>query len=43
MAFYCLQMLKISVALALTVPAWDECATKFLEHFLSIAAAMRLF
>lgn len=43
MAFYCLQMLKISVALALEVKAWDECATKFLEHFLSIAQAMRRF
>ena len=43
MAFYCLQMLKISVALAIEVKAWDECATKFLEHFLSIAQAMRRF
>ncbi|WP_233533118.1 glucosidase [Antrihabitans sp. YC2-6] len=43
MAFYCLEMLKISVALALEVKAWDECATKFLEHFLSIAQAMRRF
>ncbi|HEY3717732.1 MAG TPA: hypothetical protein VGL39_24660 [Jatrophihabitantaceae bacterium] len=43
MAFYCLQMLKISLELARTVPAWDEVATKFLEHFLGIARAMGRF
>jgi len=43
MAFYCLQMLKISLELARTVPAWDEVATKFLEHFLGIAQAMGRF
>jgi hypothetical protein len=43
MAFYCLQMLKISLELARTVPAWDEVATKFLEHFLAIAQAMGRF
>ena len=43
MAVYCLTMLTIAVELAQTVPAWDELATKFLEHFLSIAHAMRRF
>ncbi|MDP9117966.1 MAG: glucosidase [Actinomycetota bacterium] len=43
MAFFCLNMLKISVELAVSVPAWDETATKFLQHFLSIAHAMRSF
>jgi hypothetical protein len=42
-AFFCLNMLTIAVELATTVPAWDEAATKFLEHFLSIAHAMRRF
>ncbi|MDP9093798.1 MAG: glucosidase [Actinomycetota bacterium] len=43
MAFFCLNMLKIAVELAVSVPAWDETATKFLQHFLSIAHAMRAF
>jgi hypothetical protein len=43
MAFFCLHMLKISVELAISVPAWDESATKFLRHFLDIAHAMRRF
>jgi hypothetical protein len=43
MAFYCLQMLQIAVELASTDQAWDDIATKFLEHFLSIAHAMRSF
>jgi mannosylglycerate hydrolase MGH1-like protein len=43
MAFFCLNMLKISVELAVAVPAWDETATKFLQHFLSIAHALRVF
>ncbi len=42
-AFYCLNLLTIAVELATTVPAWDEAATKFLEHFLAIAHAMRRF
>jgi hypothetical protein len=42
-AFFCLNMLTIAIELARTVPAWDEVATKFLEHFLSIAHAMRRF
>ncbi len=43
MAFFALHMLQISLELATTVPAWDDIATKFLEHFLSIAHAMRQF
>jgi hypothetical protein len=43
MAVFCLDLLKIAVELATTVPAWDETATKFLEHFLSIAHAMSDF
>ena len=43
MAFYCQQMLKIALELARTDKAWDDIATKFLEHFLSIAQAMRHF
>ena len=43
MATYCLNLLTIAVELATTVPAWDEVATKFLEHFLSIARAMSEF
>ena len=42
-AFFCLNLFTISVELARSVPAWDEAATKFLEHFLSIAHAMRRF
>jgi hypothetical protein len=37
------QMLKIALELARTDKAWDDVATKFLEHFLSIAQAMRHF
>ncbi len=43
MAVFCLNMLQISLELAMTVPAWDDIATKFLEHFLSIAKASRQF
>jgi hypothetical protein len=43
MAFFCINMLTIAVELAHSVPAWDETATKFLEHFLSIAHAMNNF
>jgi hypothetical protein len=42
-AFFCLTMLAIAVELAAAVPAWDEVATTFLEHFLSIAHATRRF
>ncbi|MET3805306.1 hypothetical protein ABIB25_002307 [Nakamurella sp. UYEF19] len=43
MAVFCLNMLQISLELAMVVPAWDDIATKFLEHFLSIAKATRQF
>lgn len=43
MAFYCQQMFKIALELARHDRAWDDVATKFLEHFLSIAQAMREF
>ncbi|HET6209433.1 MAG TPA: hypothetical protein VFD94_03580, partial [Jatrophihabitans sp.] len=43
MAFYCLSMLQIALELARTDHAWDELATKFLEHFLAIARAMASF
>ncbi|SDO33123.1 hypothetical protein SAMN04515671_0587 [Nakamurella panacisegetis] len=41
MAVFCLNMLQMSLELAMTVPAWDDIATKFLEHFLSISKATR--
>ena len=43
MAFYCIQMFKIAVELSRYEQAWDDLATKFLEHFFSIAAAMNTF
>jgi hypothetical protein len=43
MAFYCLSMLEIAVELARIDQVWDDIATKFLEHFLSIVLAMRSF
>ncbi|MCE1180238.1 MAG: glucosidase [Micrococcales bacterium] len=43
MAFFCLDMLKIAWELARNDIAWDEVATKFLEHFLDIAEAMEQF
>ena len=43
MAFYCQQMFKIALELSRHDQAWDEMATKFLEHFLSIAKAMNSF
>ena len=43
MAFYCQHMLQIALELALEDQAWDDIATKFLEHFLSIAHAMGSF
>ena len=43
MAFYCQQMFKIALELARTDKAWDDVATKFFEHFLAIAQAMRSF
>ena len=43
MAFYCQQMFKIALELARHDTAWDDVATKFFAHFLSIASAMRSF
>ena len=43
MAFFCLNMLRIAWELARTDQAWDDIATKFLEHFLAIAEAMESF
>ena len=40
MAKYCLNMLKISLELAVSNPAYEDIATKFFEHFLYIAHAM---
>jgi mannosylglycerate hydrolase MGH1-like protein len=41
MAMYCLNMLKIALELASKVdPIYEDIASKFLEHFLYIAAAM---
>ncbi|MDF0531436.1 glucosidase [Tsukamurella sp. 8F] len=43
MAFYCQQMFKIAIELSRHDPAWQDCATKFLEHFLTISKAMNSF
>jgi hypothetical protein len=43
MAFYCLTMLRVAIELARHDPAWDDVATKFLEHFLAIARALTEF
>ncbi|MDH3398439.1 MAG: glucosidase, partial [Acidimicrobiia bacterium] len=40
MAFFTLEMLAISLELARTNPVYQSLATKFFEHFLSIATAM---
>ncbi len=40
MAMYCLNLLGIAVELAQTNPVYEDIATKFFEHFLSIAAAI---
>ncbi|MFQ5611491.1 MAG: glucosidase, partial [Anaerolineae bacterium] len=40
MAGYCLTMLKIALELARENPVYQDTATKFFEHFLSIAHAM---
>ena len=40
MCFFCQNMLEISLELAQREPGYQEMATKFLEHFLWIAAAM---
>ncbi|WP_459643353.1 MGH1-like glycoside hydrolase domain-containing protein [Kineococcus sp. NUM-3379] len=43
MAFYCQQMFKIALELSRHDRAWEDAATKFLEHFLSIAQSMNSF
>ena len=40
MAMYALNLLKISLELALDNPVYEDIASKFFEHFLSIAHAM---
>ena len=40
MGMFCLNMLRIAVELARQNPVYENIATKFFEHFLSIAAAM---
>lgn len=40
MGFYCIMMMKIAVELARTESIYEDCASKFLEHFLRIATAM---
>ena len=40
MAMYCLNMLAIALELAREDPAYEDVASKFLEHFLYIASAM---
>ena len=43
MGFYCLGMMKIALELATFTPVYEDLATKFFEHFLSIAHAMSDF
>lgn len=43
MAFYCLSMLRIALELARWDVAFDDLATKFLEHFLAISQALSRF
>ncbi len=40
MAMYCLHLMRIALELALHNPVYQDVATKFFEHFLSIAEAM---
>ena len=40
MAMYALNLMRISLELALTNPVYQDIATKFLEHYLHIAEAM---
>ncbi|MBL8970130.1 MAG: glucosidase [Myxococcales bacterium] len=40
MGMYCLNMLRISLELALHNPVYEDIASKFFEHFLAIAEAM---
>ena len=43
MAFYCLTMLSIALELAQENPVYEDLASKFLEHYISIADAMHRF
>jgi len=43
MAMYCLNMMRISLELALHNDVYEDIATKFFEHFLGIAEAMTDF
>jgi len=40
MAMYCLNLLRMALELALHDPAYEDIASKFFEHFLSIAGAI---
>ncbi|WP_413989316.1 MGH1-like glycoside hydrolase domain-containing protein [Labrys okinawensis] len=40
MAMYALNLMRIAIELAMTNPVYEDIATKFFEHFLSIAGAM---
>ena len=40
MAMYCVNLLRVALELALHDPAYEDIATKFFEHFLSIAGAI---
>ena len=39
MAFFCVQMLDISLNLALHDPSYEDMSSKFFEHFVSIVDA----
>lgn len=43
MAFYCLNMLDIALELARENPAYEDLASKFFEHFVTISDAMNAF
>ncbi|HEX3868448.1 MAG TPA: hypothetical protein VHV78_16910, partial [Gemmatimonadaceae bacterium] len=43
MAFYCATMLSMALELARDDPAYEDLASKFLEHFVAIADAMNAF
>lgn len=43
MAMYCLNMLSIALEIAQHSPAYEDIASKFLEHFIFIASAMSRF
>ncbi len=43
MAMYALNLLKIALELAQVNPVYEDIASKFMEHFLSIAGAMNYF